>query len=84
MSQFVHTKFVEQVIACLLYTSALQPDEGEIGIVHGDCAEDAAQLAAQLRTEHPHATIRVLPIEPTTGAHAGPGSLAVIFWGSER
>ena len=63
---------------------ALRPDEGEIGIVHGDCAEDAAQLAAQLRTEHPHATIRVLPIEPTTGAHAGPGSLAVIFWGSER
>ncbi|MGN0799777.1 MAG: DegV family protein [Christensenellales bacterium] len=63
---------------------ALQPDDGTVVIVHGDCAEDAEQLGALLLQEHPNVALTITCIEPTTGAHAGPGALAIIFWGTER
>lgn len=63
---------------------AQRPEDGAAAIVHGDCLADAEQLAALLRQEYPGIAVTLRCIEPTTGAHAGPGALALIFWGKER
>ena len=63
---------------------ALQPENGEIAIIHGDCIEDAEQLAQMLRQAYAGVSIITACFEPTTGAHAGPGALAIVFWGTER
>ena len=63
---------------------ALQPENGEIAIIHGDCIEDAEQLAQMLRQAYAGVSITTACFEPTIGAHVGPGALAIVFWGTER
>ena len=53
-------------------------------ILHGDCPEEAEALRAQLLSKLPDMTIRVEPIGPVIGAHAGPGTLAFCFLGKRR
>ena len=53
-------------------------------ILHGDCPEEAEALKAQLLSKLPDMTIRVEPIGPVIGAHAGPGTLAFCFLGKRR
>ena len=53
-------------------------------ILHGDCPEEAEALREQLLEKLPDMTIRVEPIGPVIGAHAGPGTLAFCFLGKRR
>ncbi len=55
-----------------------------IGIAQADCAEDAAYLASLLNKNHPPREILTVCYEPVTGAHVGPGALALFFIGSSR
>lgn len=64
--------------------TALTPNGGTLAIVHGDAEADAEKLAAMVRAAYGDAEIILSPIETTTGTHAGPGSLALLFWGRER
>ena len=55
-------------------------------ISHSDCLEDA-QAVARLITEHyPQLQnkIQIFPIGSTIGAHTGPGTVALFFWGDLR
>ncbi len=55
-------------------------------ISHSDCLEDA-QAVARLITEHyPQLKnrIQIFPIGSTIGAHTGPGTVALFFWGDLR
>lgn len=55
-----------------------------VGIAHAGCPEDAEQLAALLReSATPPADIMTVCYEPVTGAHVGPGTLALFFGGGE-
>lgn len=63
---------------------AFTPGGGTAAIVHGDAEADAEKLAAMVREAHPGVELIIAPIETTTGTHAGPGSLALLFWGRER
>lgn len=63
---------------------ALEPNGGEIAIVHGDCIEEARCLAGMLQQTYPFVSITTACFEPTIGAHVGPGALAIVFWGTER
>ncbi len=55
-----------------------------VGIAHAGCPEDAEQLAALLReSATPPADIMTVCYEPVTGAHVGPGTLALFFEGGE-
>lgn len=63
--------------------SVLPGKSPEIWVGHGDCANDAAILAGILQQEL-HARVQVHTIGPVTGAHGGPGTLAVFYLGKAR
>jgi len=53
-----------------------------VGIVHGNCYEEAKSLAKiiKLKTKFKHIIIN--DISPSIGAHSGPGALGIIYFGS--
>ncbi len=65
-------------------TKAVDPQNNRVFISHGDCPEEAEALAAQVRAIAAPRELIVLPHEPTTGAHSGPGMLALYFLGDHR
>lgn len=62
----------------------LHPAEQTIQILHADCPEDARTLEAYLQELVPGARCRIGTVGPTICAHAGPGTLGVVFLGAER
>lgn len=55
-----------------------------IFIGHGDCPEDAAQLASILREQYGAKNIVTGYVGPVIAAHTGPGVLVVFFLGNHR
>lgn len=55
-----------------------------VAISHGDCPEDAEILAEKVRAVANPGKLIIVPHEPFSGAHVGPGMLALFFYGSER
>lgn len=55
-----------------------------IGIVHGDCEEDAMLLKEQVEKRLGYHDFMIRPIGPSIGAHSGPGALGLIFLGDHR
>ncbi|MBR5968943.1 MAG: DegV family protein [Lachnospiraceae bacterium] len=53
-------------------------------ISHGDCLEDAQQLADMVSAVTPGIPLTVCQHEPFSGSHVGPGMLALFFRGKER
>ena len=50
-----------------------------VGIAHADCLEDAMYLARLLMRKNPPKEIQTVVYEPVTGAHVGPGTVALFF-----
>ncbi len=65
-----------------LLSLAQNPSSQLIGITHADCEEDANYLAALVRKQVSPKELLLLPHEPVTGSHIGPGALALFFEGS--
>ena len=58
----------------------IDPNEKQlIGIAHADCKEDAETLEGLIRESCPNAQFLTVKYEPVTGAHVGPGALALFF-----
>ena len=55
-----------------------------VAISHGDCLEDAEILAQRIRETAEPKELIIVPHEPFSGAHVGPGMLALFFYGKER
>lgn len=55
-----------------------------VAISHGDCLEDAHCLAERIHEIAAPKELILVPHEPFSGAHVGPGMLAVFFYGKER
>ncbi len=53
-------------------------------ISHGDCLDDAKELAELIRQITPEVPVTISPHEPFSGAHVGPGMLGLFFKGTER
>ena len=53
-------------------------------ISHGDCPEDARVLAERVKAIAAPGELILVPHEPFSGAHVGPGMLALFFYGKER
>ena len=62
----------------------VNPEQQRIGITHGDCPEEAELLAKRVREIAEPKELIIVPHEPFTGAHVGPGMLALYFFGDER
>ena len=65
-------------------TRALHPENQRVAITHGDCPEEAEALAQRIREICPPRELIFCPHEPFTGAHVGPGMLALFFFGESR
>lgn len=53
-------------------------------ISHGDCLDDANELAAAVKLLTPDIRMVICQHEPFSGSHVGPGMLALFFRGRER
>ncbi len=58
--------------------------ESPIFISHADCIEDAEFLQEILHSQYGREVNLITEIGSVTGAHSGPGTLALFFLGSER
>lgn len=59
---------------------------GKCFITHSDCLDDAKAVAALIEEKFPalNGDVQITDIGPTIGAHTGPGTVALFFWGDER
>lgn len=55
-----------------------------IGIVHGDCEEEALLLRRMVEERFGYRDFLIRPIGPSIGAHSGPGALGLMFFGDYR
>ena len=65
-------------------TKAVDPQNQRIAISHGDCPDEAEYLAKRICEIAQPKELIIVPHEPFTGAHVGPGMLALFFFGEER
>lgn len=70
-------------LAKLYHELVRYPGDQTVWIAHGNCPQDAQELAALLEQGNPPQQILITPFDPTNGTHAGPGSLALFFEGDE-
>ena len=64
--------------------TAIHVAEQTIFISHGDCLADAEYLADRICNELSVKTVIVDYVGPVIGAHSGPGTLALFFFGTQR
>ncbi len=60
------------------------PESQRVYLSHGDCQAEAEQLAQMVQAIAPPRELVVCMHEPLTGAHVGPGMLALFFLGTGR
>ena len=65
-------------------TRAIDAQNQRVAISHGDCLEEAQMLAERVCEICKPKELVICPHEPFTGAHVGPGMLALFFFGEER
>ncbi|MBR6675938.1 MAG: DegV family protein, partial [Clostridia bacterium] len=64
--------------------TVIDPQEQTMFISHGDCEEDALELARLAKEKFNPKDIKIGYVGPVIGAHSGPGTLAFFFLGTER
>lgn len=62
----------------------LHPEEQIVYIAHCDAQEDADRLAHMIRENIPVSDVFVHMYDLCTGAHVGPGTIALFYYGRER
>jgi len=55
-----------------------------VGIVHGNCLEEAKEVAELIKKETKFTNIIINDISPSIGTHAGPGALGIIYYGTPK
>lgn len=55
-----------------------------VGIVHGNCPEDAQMAAGLVKEQTRFTDIIINDISPSIGTHAGPGALGILYYGKPR
>lgn len=64
--------------------SAIDPEKQVVFISHGDCLNDAKYVADKIRAKFGTKKIEINFIGPVIGGHAGPGTVALFFFGKQR
>ena len=64
--------------------SAIDPEKQVIFISHGDCHNDAKYVADKIRAKFGTKKIEINYVGPVIGGHAGPGVVALFFFGNQR
>lgn len=67
-----------------LHIDSTQTQRYQICISHGDCIEDAEYLRTYLRKNMGIKDVYIHILDTVIGAHAGPGTIALFFYGDKR
>lgn len=62
----------------------IEVDQHRIYVLDADCKEEGDKIKDVILESYPNADVHRLPIGPVIGAHAGPGTLAIIFTAKQR
>jgi len=73
-----------RVLADKIKADIVNPEGQILHISHGDCYEEAQQLADMLKEALPIAAVRISYVGSVIGAHTGPGVIAVFCMGNTR
>ncbi|MCI5960144.1 MAG: DegV family protein [Lachnospiraceae bacterium] len=75
-----------QTLAAMMedYLGDYKDKQLQIGIMHGDCEEDARALQRIIQEKYGYTDFFIEPIGPSIGAHSGPGTLGLVFLGDHR
>lgn len=73
-----------EAIVDIYRNRAIDAQNQRVAISHGDCLEEAQLLADKICEICKPKELIICPHEPFTGAHVGPGMLALFFFGEER
>ena len=59
---------------------------GKCFISQSECIDDAQEVARRIEAKFPklNGKVEIFPIGATIGAHSGPGTVALFFWGKPR
>lgn len=60
------------------------PEGQTIYISHGDCISDAEYVANKVKEKFPVKEVMIRTLDPVIGAHSGPGTVALFFYGNVR
>ncbi len=80
-------KVIREIVKRMEEHAENGPDYNEkVFISYSDCLEDAQAVAQLVREKFPkiRGEIKLFPIGCTIGAHTGPGTVALFFWGDLR
>lgn len=55
-----------------------------VGIIHGNCPEDAQMLAGMIKSKTKFSDIIINDISPSIGTHSGPGALGIAYYGQVK
>ncbi len=64
--------------------SAEDPQSQTVFISHGDCPADAEYVAGEVKRRTGVKDVVINAIGPVVGTHAGPGTVALFFFGAQR
>ena len=73
-----------RVLAEKIIADIVHPEGQIIHISHGDCLDEAKQLADMLKAALPIADVQISYVGSVIGAHTGPGVIAVFCMGEGR
>lgn len=65
-------------------SKGFEPQNDLVGIVHGDCLEEAKWLAEQVKSRLGVPEVMICDVNPSIGVHSGPGAMGLMFFGSSR
>ena len=71
-------------VAALEHFAESKDRSGTVGIAHADAPEDAAFLEDELRKRGFTGECITVYYEPVTGAHVGPGTVALFYPGTHK
>ena len=72
------------VLAEKIIADIVAPEKQIIHISHGDCLEEAQQLAKLIKEALPVIDVRISYVGSVIGAHTGPGVIAIFCMGNTR
>lgn len=73
-----------EALADMYARKHMDAQEHIVAISHGDCPEDAQMLAQRVKEIAEPKELLIVPHEPFSGAHVGPGMLGLFFYGTGR
>lgn len=73
-----------RTLADIFDKTAIDPESQTIGIAHAACERDAQMLRDLIAAKHNIEDFMIVCYEPGTGAHVGPGALALFFYGQDK